>query len=116
MSSNPTDFVPKVHPATREMLPEDPLEMQAFEVPGDPELMFRLLVEEYARMGAGEEAIMQLARNPFYQGLYGLWLRFGEEGMRQRLAGIVRRCGVIRTTFKEQAPPPETIQIQLAPK
>ena len=52
-----------------------------------------------------------MARDPFYQGLHGLWLRFGEEGMRQRLAGVLRRCGVIRTTTTEQAPPPETIQI-----
>ena len=34
--------VPKVHPLDREMLPEDPLHLQAFEVPGDTELMFRI--------------------------------------------------------------------------
>ena len=40
---------PKIHPLDREMLPEDPLEMQAFEVPGDTELMFRIVIEEFAR-------------------------------------------------------------------
>ena len=42
--------VPKVHPLDRDMLPEDPLEMLAFEVPGDTELMFRIVIEEFARM------------------------------------------------------------------
>ncbi|MCC7087191.1 MAG: hypothetical protein IT427_19485 [Pirellulales bacterium] len=113
MASTQENLVEKIHPATRELLPDDPLEMHAFEVPGDPELMFRLLAEEYARIGMGAEAIMQLARNPFYQGLHGLWRLFGEEGMRNRLAAIVRRCGVIRTTTTEPAPPPETVQIRL---
>ena len=49
----------KVHPATREVLPDDPMEMHGFEVPGDPNLMLRLLVEEYARMGWGAEEILQ---------------------------------------------------------
>ena len=63
---------PKIHPATREILPEDPMEMHGFEVPGDPNLMLRLLVEEYARMGWGAATIVQLARDPNYQALYGL--------------------------------------------
>jgi hypothetical protein len=113
MDTNSTDFVAKVHPATRELLPDDPLEMQAFEVPGDPELMLRFIVEEYARIGANADAIMQLAGDPFYQALHGLWLHFGDDGMRARLANILRRCGVIRTTTTERVPPPDTVQIQL---
>ncbi|HJQ81715.1 MAG TPA: hypothetical protein VJ828_17255, partial [Lacipirellulaceae bacterium] len=58
--------VPKIHPASREILPDDPMEMQGFEVAGDPDLMLRMLVEEYARIGWGVGAIMQLACNANY--------------------------------------------------
>jgi len=112
MPSEEINLVEKVHPATRELLPDDPLEMQAFEVPGDPELMLRFIVEEYARVGASVEDIVRLARDPFYQALHGLWLHFGEDAIRDRLAAIVRRCGVIRITMHERAAPPETVQIQ----
>lgn len=112
MPSQESNLVEKVHPATREMLPDDPLEMQAFEVPGDPEVMLRFIVEEYARMGAGVEDIVRLARDPFYQALHGLWLHFGEDAFRDRLAAVVRRCGVIRIKMHERAAPPETVQIQ----
>ena len=57
---------PKIHPATREILPDDPMEMHGFEVGGDPGLMLRLLVEEYARIGWGIDDIMQLARDRNY--------------------------------------------------
>ena len=114
MPSQNINLVEKVHPATREMLPDDPLEMQAFEVPGDPELMLRVVAEEYARMGASVDDIMQLARNPFYGGLYGQWLRMGDAEMHRRLTGILRRCGVIRTKIVERTAPPETVQIQLS--
>ena len=60
---------PKVHPASREILPDDPLEMTGCEVPGDPDLMLRMLIEEYARIGWGVEAIMQLARDPQLPGI-----------------------------------------------
>lgn len=114
MPSQDVNLVEKVHPATREMLPDDPLEMQAFEVPGDPELMLRVVAEEYARMGASADDIMQLARNPFYHGLYGLWLRLGDTEMHRRLKNILQRCGVIRTKIVERAEPPETVQIRLS--
>jgi len=112
MPSQESNLVEKVHPATREMLPDDPLEMQAFEVPGDPELMLRFIVEEYARIGASVDDIMRLSRDPFYQALHGLWLHFGEDAIRDRLATIVRRCGVIRIRMHEPAAPLETVQIQ----
>src|SRR5262249_58379214 len=44
-------FVPKVHPATREVLPEDPLALHATPVEGDPDVLIRALVREYAWMG-----------------------------------------------------------------
>ncbi len=104
MSDANPNATPKVHPATREILPDDPMEMHGFEVTGDPNLMLRLLVEEYARMGWGAEAILQLARDPNYQSFHGLLQFFGEEELTARIRQILTRCGVIRVTTKETVP------------
>lgn len=109
--------VAKTHPASREMLPDDPLQMQAFEVPGDADLMLRLLVEEYARIGWGPEAILALARDPNYQAFHGLYRQFGEEELRRRVGEIAARCGVMRVKVKEKPPVPEgLVQIDLPAK
>ena len=114
METNPEDLVSKVHPATREMLPEDPLDLQGFEVSGDPQLMLRLLVEEYARLGAGVDTIMGLARDPFYQAFHGLWQLFGEEELRRRVGEITSRCGVTRVRTVHTQPASENlVQLQM---
>jgi hypothetical protein len=106
--------VPKIHPASREILPDDPLEMQAFEIPGDPELMLRILVEEYAGIGWGAAAIMQLARDPNYTAFYGLRKALGKEELRRRVSDILSRCGVMRFRAQETEPPSEQlVQINL---
>jgi hypothetical protein len=107
---------PKMHPASREMLPEDPLHLSGVEVDGDPELMLRLLVEEYARMGYGLEALMALARDPFYTGFHGLWQLYGEAPLKQRIGDILARCGVVRVTATHSEPLSERlVQITLPP-
>ena len=90
-----THAVPKVHPATRAVEPEDPMNLHGIEVDGDPEIMLRLLVEDFARMGWGLEPMMGLARNPFYAALHGLYLRFGEEPLHERITAVLRRVGVL---------------------
>ena len=107
-----TAGVAKVHPLDREMLPDDPLEMQAFEVPGDTELMFRIMIEEFARMGWSQSEILDLARNPFYAALHGLWRLYGETGFTHRVSEILSRIGVIRVRAIEATPPGDLIQIQ----
>ena len=104
---------PKTHPATREILPDDPMEITGFEVPGDPDLMLRLLVEEYARFGWGTEAIMQLAKDPNYQAFHGLWRNFGEEELRDRVEQVLSRCGVMRVRKTEAEPTPPLVQLEL---
>jgi hypothetical protein len=96
---------PKIHPATREILPDDPLEMTGFEVPGDPGLMLRLLVEEYARIGWGASAILQLARDPNYRAFHGLRQFYGEEELRRRVVEAISRCGVMRVKTQEVEAP-----------
>jgi len=81
-------------PARREPGPEDPFELCGVELPGDPDLMLALLVEEYARLGWGAEAILELARSPFYQAFHALYEAFGEETFRSRVADALARCRV----------------------
>jgi len=99
--------VPKTHPASRELLPDDPLDLTGVQVDGDPRLMLRLLVEEYARLGWGADQIIHLARDPFYVGFHGLLRAFGEEGLRQQIESQLARCGVVRVTAVEAVPEPE---------
>ncbi len=111
----------KVHPASREILPDDPMELQRIEVSGDPDVMFRLLVEEYASMGWDAESIIGLARDPFYQAFHRLHARYGEDELRQRIQKILSRVGVARFTTVEQTPPSgeppsdELVQLDLPP-
>jgi hypothetical protein len=114
MDSADSNAVPKVHPATREILPDDPMEMCGFEVVGDPLIMLRMLVEEYARIGWGLEAILQLARDPNYRAFFALRSAYGETELRRRIGEILSRCGVMRVKSKETEPISEClVQIEL---
>ena len=94
--------VAKVHPASREMLPDDPLSLHGVELPGDTDLMLRLLVEEYARLGFGLDRLMDLARDSFYQSFHGLLSVYGEQELRRRMANVLDRVGVSRIKIVEQ--------------
>jgi hypothetical protein len=112
----PENAVAKVHPASREALPDDPLEMHGFELPGDPELMLRMLVEEYTRIGWGVDAIMRLAQEPNFTAFYAFRQSLGADALRQSISRIVARCGVMRVKTTETEPPSERlVQIELAP-
>ena len=116
MFDSPLDnAVPKVHPASREALPDDPMEMHGFEVPGDPELMLRMLVEEYTRIGWGVDAMMSLAKDPNYTAFYAFGKSLGDDGLRQAISRIVARCGVMRVKTTETEPMSERlVQIELS--
>ena len=90
--------VPKIHPATRGIEPDDPMSLNGFEIPGDPELMLRTLVEEFAHMGCDVEDLMRLSSNAFYRALHGLLRHYGAEEFRRRVTEIISRCGVVRVT------------------
>ncbi|WP_298867027.1 hypothetical protein, partial [uncultured Gimesia sp.] len=108
---------PKIHPATREVLPDDPMELRGFQVPGDPQLMLRLLVEEYARVGWGIDSIMQLALDPNYEAFHKFLQQMGEEELRQQVGEIIDKCGIIRVKTKEAAPvPQDLVQLNVNPK
>jgi hypothetical protein len=108
--NDPTNSIgPKIHPATREVLPDDPMEMHASMVPGDTQLMLRMLVEEFGRIGWGLEGIMQMAKDPNYLSFHGMLLVLGEEELRCRVKEILSKCGVIRVKAEEVAPDPENL-------
>jgi hypothetical protein len=106
------NFVPKIHPATRAVEPDDPLSLHGFELPGDPQLMLRMLIEEYAHMGYGLEALMGLCRDPFFHSAHGLWLKYGEDELRRRIASILARCGIVRIRTVAAPMPEALVQIQ----
>lgn len=117
MESSAERFVPKVHPASREVMPDDPMTLWATPVAGDPDLLIRAVVQEYAWMGWNAEQIAGLFRDPFYPMLHGLWRVFGEAGVRERIDAVVHRCGVFRfrsTVYEEPGEAaPELVQIGL---
>jgi hypothetical protein len=89
MSQSGDRFVPKVHPATRDATPDDPYTLRADCAPGDPEVMLRCVVQEYAWMGWDAEGILALFRNPFYPALQALFDLYGEAGVCQRVADVL---------------------------
>ena len=114
MDTENPNAVPKIHPASREVLPEDPMDLHGFEVPGDPDLMMRMLVEDYARMGWNTESIISLANDPNYQVFHGLLRMFGEVEFCRRVADVIGRCGVMRVkTTERESPPTQLVQIDL---
>jgi hypothetical protein len=115
--SDPRHLVSKVHPATREVGPEDPFELYATPAPGEPEVLLRCLVQEYAWMGWDAEKILALFGDPFYPALHGLLELYGAEGVRRRVEALLGRTGVlhVRATVQEahmdEDDGPELIQI-----
>jgi hypothetical protein len=89
-------LVPKVHPASREVMPDDPMSLCAMPAPGDPDLMIRAVVGEYAWLGWGADQIAALFDDPFYPMLHGLRQALGEAGVRERIDAVFARNGVYR--------------------
>jgi len=120
MSEVTESFVPKVHPATREVTTDDPLELHATPMPGDPAVMLACLVQEFARLGYGADEIVALFRDPGYPALGALLDLYGERGLRDRVEDLVRRTGVLRFSGHvidepdpEDADEPELIRLGL---
>jgi hypothetical protein len=108
MSENSERLVPKVHPATRAVEPDDPYSLHATAVAGDPEVMLTCLIQEYAWMGWDLESILSLTGDPSYPLLHGLSLAYGPDEFRRRVAEILAKAGVFRYSGVVQEAPPET--------
>jgi hypothetical protein len=119
MASPSERLVPKVHPATRPVEPDDPFTLYAIPVPGDPEIMLDCLVQEYANMGWGVEQIVGLCRDPFYPALYRLWQLWGAERIQELVAERLRQSGASRfqVVIHEESSPaePELFSLGILP-
>jgi hypothetical protein len=104
------NWVPKVHPTARAVEPNDPMTLHATPVAGDPDVMLRCLVQEYAWMGWDAGRILDLFHDPAYPALNGLLHWYGEAGVRERVAGLLRETGVFhfRATVREEPEPDES--------
>jgi hypothetical protein len=94
MDSPDQNWVPKVHPATRPVEPDDPMTLHATAVPGDPKIMIQCLAQEYAWMGWNADQILELFRDPSYPALHDLLRLYGDDGVRERLACVLDSMGV----------------------
>jgi len=78
-------FVPKVHPATREIEAEDPMELVANPAPGDPDVMLNCMIGEFAWQGYDADGLMRLFLNPEYPVLNQLLDYYGPKEVRRRI-------------------------------
>jgi hypothetical protein len=111
-------LVSKIHPLTRAVEPEDPMELVATPVEGDPDVMLECLVQEFAWMGWDAEQLMGLFRNSSYPVLNQLLRHYGDKDVRRRVEAILGRFGRLRfrETIVEDPDPedhdePELIQL-----
>jgi hypothetical protein len=113
-------FVAKVHPATREVEVEDPMELVAMPVAGDAKVMLECVVQEFAWMGCDERQLMEMFQSADYPVLAGLREFVGEEEIRRQLRVILDRQGAFRVReVIDDTPDPdelELIQIGVRPR
>lgn len=107
MSTSPDSWVPKVHPLTRAVETEDPMELVATPVHGDPAVMLDCIVQEFAWMGWDVGQLLGLFRSPDYPVLGQLLEYYGEDEVRRRIEGLLHGMGVFRVEETIAADPPE---------
>ncbi|MBM4001334.1 MAG: hypothetical protein FJ297_17665 [Planctomycetes bacterium] len=104
-SADASRWAPKQHPLDRSASPEDPFELMAQPVAGDPEVMLSCILEEYLWMGWNAEQLKGLFRHPDYPVLGQLREHYGEEELNARIEALVARTGVLR--FRETVVEPD---------
>lgn len=118
---SPTDddrWAPKVHPLTRAVEAEDPMELMAEPVVGDPAVMLECILQEFLWMGWTPEQLLGLFHDPGYPVLGELRHYYGDEAIRRQLEAMVSHWGVLqfRETIVEGEEEPELVQITLSEK
>jgi hypothetical protein len=107
MFTSSEQWVPKVHPTARELGPEDPMELVASAVQGDPAFMLQCLIQEFAWLGWEADQLLGLFHHPAYPVLNQLLDYFGVDAVRQRIQELVGQAGVIhfRESIDEESEP-----------
>lgn len=108
MFDNLNDWVPKVHPLSRDAEAEDPMELLANPVQGDPEVMLHCILEEFAWMGMDAEQLIGLFRDPNYPVLNQLLEHFGDTEVHAQVQSLLGRVGVVRFREVVNEDPDET--------
>lgn len=107
-------FVPKIHPLERDASDEDPFELHAEPVAGDPAVMLECMLQEFAWMGWDREELLALFHHPGYPVLCQLREHFGEDEVRRQVDSLLGRWGTLR--FRETiAEPDEEETLELVP-
>ncbi|MER3415350.1 MAG: hypothetical protein C4297_03935 [Gemmataceae bacterium] len=78
-------LVPKLHPLLREATAEDPWQLTAVPLPGDPLVMLDSILSEYIMMGVDPRELLNLFSDPSYPVLHALLRHFGEAFVAQRI-------------------------------
>ncbi len=90
------NWVPKVDPRTRGIEAEDPLELVATPVDGDPDLMLECMIEEFLWIGSDADELLAMFRSPNYPVLNQLLDYYGEGAIRNRIEAFLTRTSGIR--------------------
>ena len=73
--------------------PEDPMEFMGVRLPvpteAEADEMVVCLVDEFVRMGFGEEQLLGLFRDPFYAATHDVWRRKGEAYVRDVIGRVL---------------------------
>lgn len=80
-----------------EFVSEDPLELVGMVLPGEPgqlEVMAECLVEEYVRMGWGEERLMTLFVNPMFSATFRIYRHKGKVYVQELIRRICEKWQV----------------------
>lgn len=101
-------LAPKVHPLTRPAEAEDPMEVVANPVPGDPDYMLDCMVEELAWAGLGMDEVLALFDDPGYPVLNQLLEHFGRDAVYDRVWELFAVRNAFRVTaVVEETPDPD---------
>jgi hypothetical protein len=101
-------LVPKVHPLARSVEADDPLELVATPVAGDPDYMLQCMIEEFAWMGMNAGELLGLFRNPAYPLLNQLMHHFGEDAICERVQGLLANLRGLRfSAIVDEEPEPD---------
>jgi hypothetical protein len=87
------------HGRDKEPESDDPMELMMSCVPGDPAMMARCVIEEYTLLGASEEELLNLFRQPGYH-LHRLYLERGEDWVRELIRDVLEKTGRLRVSIK----------------
>jgi hypothetical protein len=111
MSAERETWVPKVHPLARDAEADDPWELTAQPVAGDPAEMMDAILQEFLWMGWGGDELFELFSNPGYPLLVQLREHFGDEAVRRRIDALIAQSGVLQ--FREMLVEPPADEDEL---